>query len=256
MTQFVYDGTFAGLLTAIFEVFEHRAEHAVIARRQSSEGMIFGDNLSVITDTVKAGRVWKGLEKKLSNTMLKNIYWSFLSELKDIEDHILELVRYVFNSTMNVEDNFGHPAVLTISQTARKVGREKHRFEAFVRFGLIGEGFFYAPIDPDFNVLPIILPHFKSRYADQHWIIYDTRRHYGIHYDKDTEQVHETVIDFSSAPKEEDSLLSFDPEEQKYQDLWRGYFKSTNIPLRKNTKLHLRHVPKRYWKYLAEKKEM
>ena len=31
------------------------------------------------------------------------------------------------------------------------------------------------------------------------------------------------------------------------------YFKSTNIKSRKNMKLHLQHVPKRYWKYLTEK---
>ncbi|MGK4566274.1 DUF4130 domain-containing protein [Flavobacterium sp. 3HN19-14] len=43
-------------------------------------------------------------------------------------------------------------------------------------------------------------------------------------------------------------------KEGLYALLWNDYFKSTNIPARKNMKLHLQHVPKRYWKYLTEKK--
>ena len=35
--------------------------------------------------------------------------------------------------------------------------------------------------------------------------------------------------------------------------MWKDYFDSTNIKERKNMKLHIRHVPKRYWKYLSEK---
>jgi len=47
----------------------------------------------------------------------------------------------------------------------------------------------------------------------------------------------------------------FASEEYEYQTLWNDYFKSTNIASRINPKLHTQHVPKRYWKYLSEKKE-
>jgi probable DNA metabolism protein len=45
----------------------------------------------------------------------------------------------------------------------------------------------------------------------------------------------------------------FADEEFQFQELWQNYFESTNITERKNIKLHVRHVPKRYWKYLSEK---
>ena len=48
----------------------------------------------------------------------------------------------------------------------------------------------------------------------------------------------------------------FTDEEFEYQDLWNNYFKSTNIKSRINKKLHTQHIPKRYWKYLSEKKEV
>ncbi|RYZ23730.1 MAG: DUF4130 domain-containing protein, partial [Chitinophagaceae bacterium] len=46
---------------------------------------------------------------------------------------------------------------------------------------------------------------------------------------------------------------AYDEAESIYQELWKQYFKSVNIAARKNTKLHIQHMPKRYWKYLPEK---
>ena len=45
----------------------------------------------------------------------------------------------------------------------------------------------------------------------------------------------------------------FTKEEAQYETLWKDYFKSTNIEERVNMALHIKHVPKRYWKYLSEK---
>ncbi|TXD94820.1 DUF4130 domain-containing protein [Gillisia hiemivivida] len=47
--------------------------------------------------------------------------------------------------------------------------------EIFVRFQLTKHKIYFATIEPDFNVLPIILQHFESRYADQKWIIYNIK---------------------------------------------------------------------------------
>ena len=45
----------------------------------------------------------------------------------------------------------------------------------------------------------------------------------------------------------------YDEQEDLYQSLWQTYFDSVNIKARKNMKLHIQHMPKRYWKYLIEK---
>lgn len=252
MVQVIYDGSFAGFLTAIFESYDRKLKEVSLVRAGLLEGLVFSDNLEISADDSKALRVWKGLQKRVSDKTLEAIYWAFLSEVKGVEDTIYGLITYVFSTSANVETNFGHAGVLGVTQMARKVGREKHRFEAFVRFELIGDNFFYAPIDPDYNVLPIIAPHFIRRYPTQDWIIYDTKRRYGIHYQRQTGQLNEALIDFSEMTEERAGWVC-EPEEKYYKDLWRNYFKSVNIPIRKNTKLHLKHVPKRYWKYLVEK---
>ncbi|WP_370449257.1 DUF4130 domain-containing protein [Aquimarina sp. AD1] len=42
-------------------------------------------------------------------------------------------------------------------------------------------------------------------------------------------------------------------DELEFQQLWKTYFDNVNIKSRKNSKLHIQHLPKRYWKYLIEK---
>ena len=83
-------------------------------------------------------------------------------------------------------------------------------------------------------------------------MIYDARRKYGMHYDLNT--VSTVEIQFSDAVAGGKDLSSvYDENETIYQELWKQYFKSVNITARKNTKLHIQHMPRRYWKYLPEK---
>jgi len=252
MTQVVYDGTMAGLLTAIFEVYDRRLDPVNISQGKALQQDAFAQQMDVFTDALKARRVWKGLSKKLPASALDQFYFSFLSENEGIENVMLAYARYVFSTDKNVSEDFGNQAVLTIVQTARKVWREKHRMEAFIRFQLLKDGLFYAAAEPDHNVLPLIIRHFRSRYADQDWLIYDARRKYGIYHPKTTGTVTEVKIDWSEEVRE-NSEAAYEPHEPLYQMLWKDYFHSTGIPARNNKKLHLQHMPVRYWKYLTEK---
>lgn len=255
MVQIAYDGSMAGLLTAVFEAFERKARaSARIAPAATLVPDAFAERVDVPTDFHKARRVWKGLQRQLSAESLDQIWNCFLSELPEREDMILAFIRYVFeHPDRPVDQDFGHPAVLWIAQTSRRVWREKHRMEAFVRFQELGDGLYYAVIDPDFDVLPLIAKHFRSRYADQHWLIYDSRRKKGLHYEPASEQLSDVDLEPATGPAgaPQPDLLS--ANEGWYQQLWKDYFKSTGIDARRNPVLHLRHVPHRYWKNLIEK---
>lgn len=255
MSQIVYDGSMAGLLSAIFEAYERREQvSAQISPEVSYVPDVFESRIDVTTDFHKARRVWKGLQRDLSPESLDQIWSCFLSELPEKEDRILAFVTYVFaNPGRPVDQDFGHPAVLWISQTARRVWREKHRMEAFVRFQELGDGLYYAVIDPDFDVLPLIAKHFRSRYADQRWLIYDSRRRKGLHYDPGTEQLSDVNLEVREGSQGTPDESALSETEGWYQELWKDYFKSTGIEARKNPVLHLRHVPHRYWKNLIEK---
>jgi probable DNA metabolism protein len=251
MLQLLYDGTMAGFLSAIFEAYERRAvDKAGIAKAALATQDVFAYPVHIETDALKALRVWKGLSKKLSPAGLDAFYYCWLSELPGTENTLLAYARYAIASERSIEEDYGNKIVLEVSQNARKVWREKHRMEAFVRFRLLKDNIFFAAIEPDYDVLPLILPHFRSRYADQHWLIYDLRRRRGIYYSKDTEQVEEVEMEWQEG---EGNDSPYDEAEMGYQQLWQDYFKHTGIPERKNPKLHLRHMPRRYWRHLTEK---
>jgi probable DNA metabolism protein len=247
-----YDASFEGFLSVVFKVYEEKLSHVDIQKEDSVQTSFFGDPEAVITNKVHADRVWDGLKKKLTSFGRNQLYYSFLSELPSVENLLLDYIQQVFASTANIEKDFSNSTVLKLSKITKSVGREKHRMEAFVRFKLTKDGLYFANIEPDFNVLPLIAKHFKSRYADQKWVIYDIKRKYGLHYN--LEQVETIVMDF---PETFDFTKTsedfFAEEELEFQELWQHYFKSTNIESRKNMLLHVRHVPKRYWKYLSEK---
>jgi probable DNA metabolism protein len=251
MTTLVFDGSFEGLLTCIFEVYEYRYDPVSILEEKLFQESLLGESRCVITDEAKAERVWMGLKKKLSNTAIRQFQHSFLSEQKSIPNTLLAYAQYVFSSKGFVDSDMSHPAVLEVVNWAKKVYREKHRMEAFVRFQLTADNIYYAVIEPDFNVLPIIRKHFRDRYADQQWIIHDIRRKYALFYD--LKEVHLVTVNFPENIQSGENHV-FHEEEPLYQQLWQRYFKSVNIGARKNTKLHVQHMPKRYWKYLTEKK--
>lgn len=254
MLVYLFDGTLAGLLTAVFESYERKQRPVKVVPKESGLVGLMDEPLNIVSDRYKAERVWAGLKKNLKREWLSRCYAAFLGEETRGFQHLFDLMCYVFDHGGAVTGNYGNPHVLYIARLDRKVQREKHRMEAFVRFQKLADGVFYSVIEPDYNVLPLIASHFKNRYADQPWIIYDRKRKYGLKYDLDDVTEVEITFDSDNTKQPEKLPVHLLAEgELLYQTLWQEYFKSTNIQSRKNTKLHIRHIPKRYWRYLTEK---
>lgn len=253
MTILSYDSTFEGFLTAVFEIFEFKYQQPKIIKKGDSQQNIFATPIEIVTDVTKSDRVIKMLTDQLQNDGVRTLIYAFLSEKVGVEDLLFKVINYaVANKNQNVMKDFSNDAVLQVSQLTKSVGREKHRMEAFIRFELLKDGIYFAKIDPDFDVLTLIMNHFKNRYQDQKWLIYDLRRKYGVFYDLKNVEIVSLDLDLKLIDDKSSSVFS--DSEIEYQKLWWEYFDHTNIKERKNTKLHLQHVPKRYWKYLTEKK--
>lgn len=253
MNSIVYDGSFDGFLSAVFDVYSYKFADVDVCSQERFQGNVFQKVHRVHTSKQHSERVWNGLKNKLSSDAVKQMQQCFLSELPGMENVLLQYIRYVFSSPVCMETDFSHPAVITVTQTARKVWREQHRMEAFVRFQKGSDDLYFSLIEPQYNVLPLIARHFGQRYADQRWLIYDGLRKYGLYYN--LHQIEEVQIAFADGIKNSSgNVESFSSDEPIYQQLWQQYFTSVNIPARKNTRLHLQHMPRRYWKYLTEKK--
>lgn len=252
MTIFHYDKTFEGLLTAVFDAYNRRTFPDKLLGTDEPEFLFVDESFTVTTDEEKSGRVWKALEKKLQRMTLNMLTYVWLSELHGSDELIFRYIRKSIDSKQSIELNFSDEDVLRMRNTAKKVNKECERIIQFVRFQKAADDIFFAPVSPDHNTLPLTLEHFRDRFADQKWIIYDTKRNYGYYYDLKT--VTEMTLDGTGLFPEgklDEKLMAED--EKLFQELWKGYFKSMAIKERINPRLQRQHLPKRYWKYLTEK---
>lgn len=249
---YVFDGSFTGLLCCVFETFEMREWQAIPVAQQHFQQDIFSPFRTIDSIDEKAERLITAIKTKFGLAFSNEVYRAYLSE----DPFAWQCLHYLLVQKFKGRDilkDYGDPKVLYFHQTLKKVSRERHRMKAFIRFQKSSDELYVAVIEPDFNVLPLILAFFKNRYSDQRWLIYDLKRDYGALYDKTS--IEEVILSKSEQRDLNPSevALALDQKEVLYQSLWKSYFKSTNIEARRNMKLHLQHVPKRYWKYLTEK---
>ena len=84
MILFIYDKTLDGLLTALFDAYNRKTFPDVLLSKGDTLPLFYDDIFTVITDEEKAGRVWRGLQKKISASALSAITWCWLSELPEV----------------------------------------------------------------------------------------------------------------------------------------------------------------------------
>ncbi|HBF87938.1 MAG TPA: DNA metabolism protein [Bacteroidales bacterium] len=254
MNIFIYDKTFEGLLTLVFDAYESKLSPDIIVGDSEPFQESFFDIKHVVTSsTSKSNRVLNLLEKKLSKKAQLMIFRTFLSNQSNIEKLIFDYLKLCIDSRFCIEHNYRESCVIDLKKVDQRVSLEAMKMISFVRFQKTSDEMFYATIDPDNNVLPLMVKHFKNRYANQKWIIYDSKRKYGIYYDLySTQEIFIENFDANKLNgKLNNNLLSEDDVE--YQNLWKKYYKSINIEERKNSKQQLRLMPRRYWKYLIER---
>lgn len=253
MTIFRYDKTFEGLLTAVFDAYSRRTFPDVLLGEGEPLPLFYEEEVTIYTDADKCNRVWTGLQKKISASALSFVTLPWLSELPEVDMLLFRYIRKAIDSPVSIELNFGDPVVLEVAKIWKKVNNERLRIMQFLRFQKAADGTFFAAVEPIYNVLSLVIPHLKDRFADQCWLLYDLKREYGYYYDlRDVTEVRfeEKQAHHLSGLLDEELM---DENEKLFQQLWKTYFKSIAIKERINPRLHRQNMPARFWKYLTEK---
>ncbi|MFW6028936.1 MAG: TIGR03915 family putative DNA repair protein, partial [Halanaerobiales bacterium] len=120
----------------------------------------------------------------------------------------------------------------------------KHLLLGFLRFRKMEQNFYYAPFEPDYNIITLLAPHFAKRLSDQQWILHDRKRDIAIIFNKKEWILSEFNHSFELTQSREESF---------YQSLWQSFYDNITIKNRKNPRVQKQFMPKRYWKYLIEK---
>ena len=234
---YLYDGKYNSLLSLIIELIKNRIEPLNIKSENAYE-------MNLLDEPVYLKLEQKNIciFKKLPKSIIRTIWYIFLSDYKDRELLIYNFFKLALKYK---EEVFRHRNLEEINQVlkiTKYVGSEAHKMKGFLRFKHVNNKFYYAEIEPNNNIIPILAHHFKERLKEP-WVIYDIKRKIYAFYDL-KKVVYLNNIQALS--------LSIDSDEKECEDLWKTFFKIIAIKERKNLKCQMNFMPKRYWNHMLE----
>lgn len=240
---YLYDGSFEGLLTCVFEANASKEKELSIKNRETYIPSFLDEVKEIETDMEKFGRVYSSIPKKISGHAQEIIYRAWLSEDENAADLIYHFLRVGYKIGSRVTDFIQDPLINKIMNLDLKVRRETHRFLGLLRFSELSGGVFYAAYEPDFNITGLIAPHFAGRLSIQPFIIHDKKRNICAVFDGS-----EVILTDKTPliPEVENSTVD------EYASLWKTFFKTIAIAERKNPRAQMQFMPKKYWKNLTE----
>lgn len=239
--DYLYDGTFEGLLTCIYFHYKSKKASGIYELLRYQQSIVNGFEI-IKTDIEKAEIVSTAVKEKISKEAYVYIYYCFLSNINSKENQILEFLIFAFKYGKNTMNFFSHEKVLPIRQAYIKVSREEQGFLGILRFADVG-GVLYAKFSPDNDLIILLIDHFADRYKYEKFIIYDERRNKAAIYAEGVYRIEDVEIS---------NAIEYSENEKMFQKLWKQYFTDLAIKERTNTNLQFQFVPGRYRKNMAE----
>ena len=237
---FLYDGTFEGFLTCIYDHYYVKKASAIYNKNNFQSSLI-DESVIINSNPTKWQKVLTALKQKLTTESLNHINSAFLSYDSNKDTYLLNYITYGFKIGVNLDNDHTNNFVLPVHKLSKTVSFEAHRFLGILRFNDIS-GTLYSTIEPDNNILILIADHFADRLNNEKFIIHDKKRGKAILY----YQNEWVISNFKDIPIFEDE------HDQYFQKLWKGYFKQIGIEGRKNLKLQQNFVPLKYRKNIIE----
>lgn len=246
MTVYRYDCSFEGFVCAVAGCLELGAEQPEFVWDPDNydAGLFGGEIIDVATVRETALTFRKQFVKTVSQDAFATARYAFHSRKSGIEQLLWRYFRLGLQVGGRLCQMLAEEPVHTVNRIARQVSHEAHKFKGFVRFSEVADGFLYARIEPQADLLALIAPHFVERVGDRPWMIHDLRRSQAV------------VFDLKSWRLVRDIVLTAEPgmseAEHEYAALWQRYFQHHAIVERHNPGLQQKHVPLRYRKHLTE----
>lgn len=242
--HYLYDGTYPGFLTSIYEIYHYGTSHLESIAPFVGESHLFGQEYLVETSYLHAEKVAAAFEKNCGKRAMRWLYRAFLSDDKGREMKLYIFMRDGFNLKKQIYAHEKEPWVSDIVGMCWEVGNETEKFRGILRFSELEDGFLYAAINPTHNILPVLATHFKGRLPTLWWAIYDVNRHKAAVYGNGKVSI--------VAVEHVEKNLKYKNEEKDYRKLWMDYYRHLSIEGRRNPEERRNFIPKKYWSYLTE----
>ena len=237
----VYDGTFEGFLSLVYEVYYKKLKPIKIYKTLPNE-MIFEEILELKTSKDNAIKVLTAIKTKFPKELIQRILNIFMCDSKEFELYLLKYIIIGFKETKQLY-NINNSCVFYLNSLEKELFRNVHKLTGFIRFEELEDGTLYAKVESKFNVVYFLGKHFLKRFNNQNFIIHDLNRKLAFVKMKNDFSVQEVA--FFDEP-------NYSSNEQKFQKLWKSFFSGVTIKERINPKLQTQMVPLLYRTYMSE----
>ena len=235
-----YDGSFDGLLCCVFESYTQKEHPTAILRDGDEEPSLF-EIRAVATDRAHAQRIYRSLYRR-SPDVGPFLRRAFLACLPDKEIAIYRFIVQFYREGAPLLSRLGDETYYPLLRAVRHLSNEVEQFRGFTRFSDF-DGVLGAEIAPKNRVLPMLRRHFCERYHSEVFFLYDCTHREALLYSGGVSRI---------VPLEHFEMAQPDEEEAGYRRLWRRFYDTIAIEARRNEKLRMTHMPKRYWDTMTE----
>ncbi|MCQ2061831.1 MAG: TIGR03915 family putative DNA repair protein [Fibrobacter sp.] len=257
MLSILYDSTFEGFLSVVFEVYrQHLDVGDIVPDRpydsvSSKTADLFMQPFRIETSEESAKRLTRAIVNKAGEDVFNLLQTAFRSEEPLVEMNILAYLRKLFAAeSPDYAKNPASEEMLPLLKTAQAVRREAGNMLGMVRFDKTQDGMYISEIEPKYNIVDMIVGHFRGRFPNGRWAIVDVLRGYGAYYDGK----HTQMVEVPN-PAELSKKIAAEASSDEFTKMWKSYYDSMAIKERLNPALLKRCLPVRYWKHLPERRQ-
>ena len=237
----VYDGTFEGFLSLVYEVYYKKLKPIKIYKNLPNE-MIFEEIFEIETLQENTIKVLTAIKTKFPKELIEKILNIFMCDSKEFEMALLEYIIIGFKEVKQLY-NINNSCVFYLNNLEKELFRNVHKLTGFIRFEELEDATLYAKVESKFNVVYFLGKHFLKRFNNQNFIIHDLNRKVAfVKMQKDFSVQEVAFFDESN----------YSSNEQKFQKLWKSFFSGVTIKERINTNLQRQMVPLIYRTYMSE----
>lgn len=233
-----YDGSKQGFFTAFCRAFRDKGARLASGDVQLALGEACED---VRTDPALAARAERRF-LSFDRGCVRELERMLRSGSPDKDEVIFNYFCLIATKKRPVREMLAEDAVRKAEDCIRRIGVELDHMKGFLRFTETKSGAMYAPCSPDNDIIDRLLQHFRARMPRIPFVIHDVARQKAAVWDG-------ANCYFAPLGRTE---IELSDDECAWRELWRGYYKTVNIPSRERLKQMRGYLPVRYMKFMSE----
>lgn len=260
---YVFDGSFEGILTAVYLACKLREAPADLVLPQNLQLRLGQEERVIETNMDYAMLVRRSIMRNFGKEVFEAIQCAAASDEPKAPHAVYQFTRKLLGqckacagcskkgfcthacqvaSNRSVLDQIGDPLTYEIHRLRCSVLNEREYMVQFIRFEHMEGDVWFARCNPKAKVIPLLMSWFIARFNTQRFVIFDeTHKISGVFDGRNWHLVQGDV----TPPARVSNEVSM-------QNAWRRYFDSLCVDERYNPELQRQNMPKRFWKNLTE----